>query len=489
MATIVSISEPGRGSARADLALNVGSQFLVRIVTAVSALYAARVLGPAQFGVWAVLQVLFMYTAQAHCGTVNAMMREVPLARARNDNAAEQRLVDNTWGFVTLSSLPVAALSAAGVWWMCGRGSQRWGLVVAGSAWLVLVQLQSVFFQFYCRACGKFKLLAGFSTAQALLTLPLCLWTIPRWGIGGYLLALSAGFSIISAAVMTRPGIKLKASRTEWTRLLSVGLPMLPGTLMLYLNMSLERIVLASRVSAVAAGLFAAGAFFFQIGGTLWELVIYTWYSRLAELYGESGDAGVLVGVLREILPGAIWISSLAQGAFFLLLPLGMRFLLPEYSHSIAVAQVLVLAVNLWGIAQFLSFSLTIIGRQKQSAAMQAIFLSVKLLLLVLVVALFKDVMAVAVASIVALVCYAVGSLLWWKKVTGRSVVPVWQSAALWASPIVIAVACCGWNSTMAAGDTVLRVLAYAGIAGAATLLLDKRGGAFRRLYAWSAAR
>jgi O-antigen/teichoic acid export membrane protein len=469
--------------------LNVGSQFLVRIVTAVSALYAARVLGPAQFGVWAVLQVLFMYTAQGHCGTVNAMMREVPLAQARNDSATAQRLVNNTWGFVTLSSVLVAALSALGVWWMRVPGLERWGVVVIGSAWLVLVQMQAVFFQFYCRAYARFKLLAGFSAAQALITLPLCFWWIPRWGIAGYLFALSAGFSIIPAAVITRPGIKLEFSRTEWLRLLNVGLPMLPGSLMLYLNMSLERIVLASSVSAVAAGMFAAGAFFFQIGGTLWELVIYTWYSRLAALYGESGKVESLASVLREVMPGAIWMSSLAQGAVFLVLPFGMRLLLPEYAHSIAVAQVLVLAVNLWGIAQFLSFSLTIIGRQKQSAAMQGVFLGVKLVLLVLVSAIFKDAMAVAVASVVALAGYAIGALLWWKKVAGRSVVPIWKSVALWGGPVVAALMCRGWSPAVTANETVLRVLAYVGIAGSASVLMNRRSRTFRRLYAWGAAR
>lgn len=468
--------------------LNVGSQFLVRIVTAISALHAARILGPAQFGVWALLQVLFMYTAQGHLGTVNAMMREVPLAHARHDSATAQRLVNNTWGFVTLSSVVITALSAMGVWWMRAPGLDHWERVVVGAAWLVMVQLQAVFFQFYCRAYARFKLLAWLSSAQSVLTLPLCIWWIPRWGIAGYLFALSTGFSIIAAAVITRPGIKLEFFRPEWLRLLKVGLPMLPGTLMLYLNMSMERVVLASSVNAISAGMFAAGAFFFQIGGTLWELVIYTWYSRLAALYGESGSVEPLVEALRAIMPGAIWISSMAQGALFLVLPLGLKLLLPEYSHSIAIAQILVIAVNLWGIAQFLSFSLTIIGRQKQSAAMQTAFLGVKLALLVLVAAMFKDAMAVAAASVVALVGYAAGALLWWKRIAGTSVVPIGKTAVLWGGPVAAAVMCCAWRSTVAFDETALRVLAYAGLAVSASILMDRRFRTFRCLYAWSLA-
>jgi O-antigen/teichoic acid export membrane protein len=488
VATIVCNHAQERRSLSADLVLNVGSQFLVRIVTAVSALYAARVLGPAQFGVWAVLQVLFMYTAQGHCGAVNAMMREVPLAQARNDNATAQRLVNNTWGLVTLSSVLVAALSTAGLWWMRARGVERWGVIVAASALLVLVQMQSVFFQFYCRAYATFKLLAFFSTAQALITLPLCFWWIPRWGIAGYLFALSVGFSVIAVAVITRPGIRLEFSWPEWASLLRIGLPMLPGTLMLYLNMSIERIVLASGVSAIATGIFAAGAFFFQIGGTLWELVIYTWYSRLAALYGETGEEKSLVRVLREVIPGALWLSSLLQGALFLVLPFGLRLLLPEYLHSIVVAQILVLAVNLWGIAQFLSFSLTIIGRQKQSALLQGTFLVLKLCLLVFVAAIFQDVMAVAVASVVALLIYAVGALLWWKRVAGQSVIPLWQSVVLWGGPAVAALVCQG-SSSATGTETAFRVVAYFGLAASASFLMARRSRAFRRLYAWSAAR
>jgi O-antigen/teichoic acid export membrane protein len=472
-----------RGSLGSDLVLNVGSQFALRVVTAVTALYAARVLGPARFGTWAVLQVLFLYTAQGHFGTVNAMMREVPMALSRGKAQAAQELVNSSWGFVTLSSVVVAIASGAVTWWMRVPGESGWNLVVIGSVLLVLLQLQSTFFQFYCRAYGSFRVLAGFNLAQAGVTLPLCFWLVRRMGIGGYLLALCAGFAVISVAVVTRPGLKLRFSPTDWKRLLGIGLPMLPGSLMLYLNMSLERVVLAYGVSTAAVGVFVAGAFFFQIGGTLWELLIYTLYSRLAELYSATGEIDFLAAALRGAIPGAVWVSSIAQGALFITLPYALARMLPEYSQSGTVAQVLVLVMNVWGIAQLLNFSMTIIGGERSSLALQGVFVVVKLALLGGAVALSGDPVSAAVASFVSLVFYAGHSWWWWRKVAGVDLGSLREVVALWALPSGIAVIC-GWNLQPDIWDVIFRAIAYAAIVSVLSLAVQKKSNALGRLWA-----
>src|SRR5712692_8763352 len=92
-----------------DLFYNVGSQVFNRLVVGLLAVYAARVLGPKQFGLWAVLQVLLLYTAQGHLGVANAMMRDVPIANRRGEHSLVRELVEGAWGFVFLSSLVVSA--------------------------------------------------------------------------------------------------------------------------------------------------------------------------------------------------------------------------------------------------------------------------------------------------------------------------------------------------------------------------------------------
>lgn len=477
------------GSLKTDLVFNVGSQFFLRIVTALTALYAARFLGPEQFGAWAVLQVLFMYTAQGHMGTVNAMMREVPLCQTRGEHATAQRLVNSTWAFVSLSSIVVTGAAGAIVLWFYRPSQDHAGLVVLGSMWLVFVQLQSVFFQFYCRAYSSFKIMAAFSVSQAVLTSVLCLWLVPRLGIAGYLFALAVGFSLIPIAIVTRPGIRFGISVPDWRRLLGIGLPMLPGTLMLYLNMSLERLVLASTVSATAVGLFAAGAFFFQIGATLWELVIYTWYSRLAAIYGATGKVETLAAALRHILPGVVWVSSVIQGAAFVVLPFVLGRVLPGYKDSVAIAQVLILVMNLWGIGQFLGFALTIIGKQKRSLLLQGLFLVVKLALLAVVVVCWHHVVVVAVASAVALAFYVAITWSYWHSLCKAEPVLPASSVALWIGPVVVAVISAfratGSESWQASG---FRLLLYVLCMAAASTLVERKERMMMRMWAWRGA-
>lgn len=450
------------------------------MITAVTALYAARVLGPAQFGVWSVLQVLFMYTAQGHLGSANAMMREVPLLRSRGDEVGAQNIVNSTLSFITLSSLAVTLFAGAAVWSLY-RQSRA---VALGSMWLVFVQLQSVFFQFYCRANSSFKIMAAFSTTQALITLPLSFWLIPRLGIAGYLFALSAGFSIIPLAIATRPGIRMRINLVEWRGLLQIGMPMLPGALMLYLNMSIERLVLASALTSAAVGIFAAGAFLFQIGASVWELVVYTWYSRLAAIYGRTGSVDALARVMREFLPSAIWVSSLGQGALLVILPWAMTQLLPSYGPSVAIAEVLVAVMNLWGIAQFLSFALTIIDRQKRSVALQSIFLIAKLALVMGALLLRRDPVAVAVASASALTLYAGMTWLQWWRLAGKVFPQVGLPALMWALPILVAGVLSQSSRTVSLTNALGSLAVYAMCMAVLTCLLHTQIGLRRGLIA-----
>lgn len=477
-----------QGSLKADLIYNVGSQVFLRVATAITALYAARVLGPEQFGVWAVLQVLFMYTAQGHFGTVNAMMREVPVAEARGEHDSAQRIVNSTWGFVTVSSVVVGGCTGAIVLWLY-PGADRITSVILGSVWLVVVQLQSVFFQFYCRACSTFKVMALFSTSQGLITLALTWWLVPRLGITGYLIAIAGGFSLILIAISTRPGIRLEFHTGQWRKLLTVGLPMLPGTLMLYLNISMERLALASALSALAVGVFAAAAFVFQFGATIWELVIYTWYSRLAATYGKTGQTASVAAVMGELLPGAIWASSAVQGALYLVLPPLMVHLLPNYGGCVPVAQVLILGMNLWGIGQFLSFALTIIGRQKRSMALQIGFLALKFVALVVAITTFRSVYAVAVASVLALITYACCAWLEWRRLSAFALPAAGSLVVLWLAPIAAALICSRATGTDASfRGTATCFMFYAVAISFGSALLEKRGKMLSALFAWRGA-
>ncbi len=472
-------------SLRSDLVFNMGSQMLLRIVTAVTALYAARVLGPSRFGLWAMLQVLFMYTAQGHFGVVNAMMRDVPTALARGEMDEARGVTDTSWTFVSVCSVPIS-LCAAGVVWCCiGPMSTERMLIVIGTAWLVAVQLQSVFFQFYCRGYGKFRLLAGASVLQAMLLLPLCFYLIPRYGIAGYLFALSAGFTVITVTVMIRPDLHWGLSKTRLVRLIAVGLPMLPSSLMLYLNMSVERIAL-STLGAAAVGVFVAGAFFFQTGVTIWELVIYTWYGRLARLYGQTNSIDSVIKAFREIIPGALWVTSLLQGAAYILLPITLQRLLPEYVPSIAVSQVLVVAINLWGIAQLLSFCMAIVGRQKRAAMVQSAFLVLKLLAVLVAVMYVRQVQTVALASAAAVGVYLILTYLEWKRISGHAIDSITKWAVLWTIPNGIAVAC---SSLLGTERSLLACVVYLLVVGGASLCLHTKSVAFRQLYAWGTAK
>jgi hypothetical protein len=191
-----------------------------------------------------------------------------------------------------------------------------------------------------------------------------------------------------------------------------------------------------------------------------------------------------LAKAMGEFLPIAIWVSSLCQGVLLVILPYAMTRILPTYGQSVAIAEVLVTVVNLWGIAQFLSFALTIIDRQKRSVALQTIFLLIKLALVIGALLLRHDPVAVALASALALVVYAGMSWLQWGSLASAVFPQVGFAAVLWATPALVAGLLSRLSPGVSLTNTLGMLTVYAMCMAVLTCLLHKPIGLRRGLIA-----
>jgi len=79
-----------------------GSRFL-------TALGAAKILGPGVYGLWNMLNLILTYGRLAHLGVINAMNRDVPLFKGKRDFQRVEEIRRASLGFMSLSTIVATA--------------------------------------------------------------------------------------------------------------------------------------------------------------------------------------------------------------------------------------------------------------------------------------------------------------------------------------------------------------------------------------------
>lgn len=79
-----------------------GSRFL-------TALGAAKILGPGIYGLWNMLNLILTYGRLAHLGVINAMNRDVPLFKGKRDFQKVEEIRRASLGFMSLSTIVATA--------------------------------------------------------------------------------------------------------------------------------------------------------------------------------------------------------------------------------------------------------------------------------------------------------------------------------------------------------------------------------------------
>lgn len=468
--------------------LYLSSQVATRVAAALLGVYAARVLGPRQLGLWAVFQIVYLYTAQAHLGTVNAMLREVPIARARHNESRAREIVEEAWGFVWVSSIVTGLTTASIVWLMFDRSEMNALLLSAACGLLAFFQLHSVFFNFYCFSYSELAKLAIAILVQQLVTTVGCVMFLKSYGVTGYLAAMAVGFSAMWIANLFGPLPRLRPrfSAREWRGLIVIGLPMLPGALMLYFGTSLDRIFVASRLGVTALGVFTVAAFFFQFGAALWDVAINTTYAKLASLYARANSDPERLGTLiADVLPGLLWLSSVVQGTLYIGAPLVIGVILPQYVSSIIAAQILVLAINLFGAGQFLTSTLTVIGRERISVAVRLFGLLVRVVSLLIALAASRSLAGIAAGILVGQLGYATLAFLVVRRFARVPLKSAAVALGAWGIGSGAAVLC---SFVVRNSGHVAAALLYACLFLSITLLIERASGSVSKFWSFATA-
>ncbi|MEW6719245.1 MAG: oligosaccharide flippase family protein [Thermodesulfobacteriota bacterium] len=368
-------------------------------------------LGPAQLGIWNLMNVIIGYGANAHMGILHGMNKKVPMLRGLGNAAEFDELKDSSyWASLLLSLIAAAALFLAS--FLVDPAYASSIRIVA-----LVVVLQMVFVFYFCllRGDNRFDLvsrgIAGLSVLSSVTVLALAYVWPDR--LLGALWGIAAAYPFVLGYWYRKSGYRFGFSlRREQVRSAFVlGFPLILLGFMDMIFLSMDRWIIAWKLSETELGYYALGIMAGNLLGLVPISASNVLYPRMLQRYAVSGDSfavsGLLLNPVRAITSLMIFLAAAATIA----LPVAIRLLLPAYIPAISLVEIVVPGSFFLAIAYSVGNFVVAVDRQRVLIAFLSVAMAVALVLDIALLSLGYGVRGIAWATVIGYAVYGLGYL------------------------------------------------------------------------------
>lgn len=386
------------------------------IVGVLARLITAGLLGPANYGLLRIAEVVQQYAGYADLGAKHAVARQVSLFLGRGDSSQAGTVASIlfTWTLVSTAAVTVV------LWGLYLAGVALDGLLslpnlVVLSVVLVIGRLNT-FLANYVRAHGQFDALGMqfFITAVAppIVSLPVVYW----WGVTGGLLGqlLVAVLVAINLLYFARPlrvfALRLMLPFRRTLELLKLSALLHVISISETLFETLELSLLAFFVSAEQVGIYG-----FAIGwmtmalSTLAGVRLVVERSMLLDraAQGETVRLAAFRKYMETPLVLNLLFAGAALGMLFFAYDFAVRQFLPQFIPSMAVAQVLIFGQTIYAMTSFMRSYFSATDQLKSRLGLTLLGLGLNVVLDLAFLFNGGGMMGLALGSVISTVVYS----------------------------------------------------------------------------------
>lgn len=376
------------------------SAILSQALNLIAGFWVARLLGPADFGVWNAVSLVLVYGAYLEFGVLSAMARDLPFCHGQGD-LEKAAALDGAARRVTIFGAFVAALFVCAFSFVPTHSSNM-ALGLQAMAVVLILQQVYTYHRVVLRSYNFFHELSLQQVLFAVLNSGLAIAFVACIGFVGR----------IAAAILAQAAIVLYALRKNTWKpvpkydsqvtfsLLRVGLPIIISGFILSLLTTVDRLMVITfldekQLGYIGIALLISGAVSLIPGMAIQVLV-----PRINYAYGNSGKN---LDALRSfvLLPPAILSALLPVmiGTIYILLPLVISMLLPAYTPAITAIRIIVVGIFFYCILGMTDVFLITIGKLKQYALFGCIALVLNIVLDYLFLQLGYGIVGIAVGG------------------------------------------------------------------------------------------
>lgn len=320
----------------------------------------ARLLGPALYGVWSVIQTFATYGNFLHFGVVSSLARREPglIERGERDEVLAYRAA--SYGFQIVMIASVAALFLSIYMFNETAFDSVGGLAIA-IAVLVVIMAQQITLTTQASAMNEYKVIES-SAARLIYAFlfliigivvvrfqPPLLWLTIGWA-GSLYVALGV-LNVMARGILVIPTID--HARTAF--LLKDGFPIMLQGLLRFGLMSIDKLAVFAVARPEAVGYYGIGSLAAGVTGLLGTMIARVSLPTLLRMRERAGAPALMQAEFAQMLA---LIQSITYGVLFILCafsPILVYFALPAYNPAMQVIGVLAIAGGFAGLSQAMS--------------------------------------------------------------------------------------------------------------------------------------
>jgi O-antigen/teichoic acid export membrane protein len=379
--------------------------------------WLARVLDPADFGIWTIIFLISTYAPILNLGMGEALLKLVPFFLGKKDDAARRDVEGGVLSFsliLTAFLLPVILLLPR-ILSVLSLG--HYALPAQLMLLAACFSFFSGFFTLRLQAYQRFPSFSAVTTARSIILLILQIGLSYVYGLTGAVLGfllceiLICAYSFFLNVKMPYP-LSIRVSTPLYGNLIRTGFPITIIWWTFIIQTSVDRILSMAMLGETQTGFYgismSIATIFLMIPDTINQVL----YPNVNKTYGQTSDKRSLIPLVID--PSRVMSLILPFFAFvaLLLLPLLFQFIVPKYLPGLQTAQLLILAAIFNGMTKSGTNLLISISRQGRLI----VFLLASILLNIagniLLVKMGFGIEGIAVSTVITAALLAV--MIWW---------------------------------------------------------------------------
>ncbi len=337
-----------------DVAFYTSSVMLTQLVTVIVALLTRRFLGPVQFGVWAFVQTILMYSEHSHLGTLSAVSREIPFYKGKNDAEKVDVIKNTVFSFSIVTSLVTSVAIAGYALWSKAKMPKELfvGFMVISA--IIPLQRYNNLLVSLLRAYKRFFLAGRQAFLSAVLNAFLVAVLSYFYKLYGFMtgIGLSLLFNIVYIHCHEKMNFRFQMRRTELVGLVRYGVPLM---LIAFLGTVFEtsgRLVITKWMGFEALGHYSIAllvmSYIYSIPNSISIVLVPNLHEKFGvrenkkDLKGYLEKANTVFSALAVFLTGLVWFGG----------PIMVQLFLPAYETGLPAMRLLVLGMYFMTLAQ-----------------------------------------------------------------------------------------------------------------------------------------
>jgi O-antigen/teichoic acid export membrane protein len=327
------------------------SSYIVQFIGLLSNIVVAKLLGPAEFGIWTIVILILTYGAYTEIGAISVMGRDLPMYLGQKDVKKANKL-KSAARYISTSSSILAGILIFFFSILFVHSDQTRVSFQAAAIILVLQQIYT-YHRIILRSSSSFRELSQQQIIFVVITAFLSISFVSLSGLNGRLIAaLIAHILIILYAIYRHPWEKLKVNSFKVNfSVVKVGIPIVFSGLIITMLTSIDRIMVGYFLGDIQLGYISLSLFLVSFVSIIPQVVVQVLQPKFNFLYGSSGKN---ISSLKEyiFLPSRLLsgLLPLIIGPLFLVLPFMVNNILEDYIPGIQASRIVLLGIYFYGI-------------------------------------------------------------------------------------------------------------------------------------------